>query len=116
MIYIRYTENRKSIFGENINLFVGKVTFQISAEFLGFRTENVITRTPYSRFARNSQERYSNFEAQVPVKPEKIKLSYEIGLGKCENPIFFGLGLFSAKIFKYVCRKGGQKSEFWGQN
>ena len=59
---------------------------------------------------------YSNFEAQVPVKPEKIKLSYEIGFGKCENLIFFGLGLFSAKILKYVRRKGDSKSGFWGQN
>ena len=78
-------KNTNSSFGKNIHWLVRKGVILISAKFLGFRTENVITRTPYSRFARNSQERYSNFEAQVPVKPEKIKLSYEIGLGKCKN-------------------------------
>ena len=61
-------------------------------------------------FGAPKKKRYSNFEAQNPMETEKIKLSYEAGLGKCENSprLVFGRNI------QICASEGGLKIEVWG--
>ena len=112
-IYIRYTENRKSIFGENIHWLVGKIPPPDFGQILRFSNGKVANSTLMNSFYKLIIWIKSKFRGPevYGIGKKQALTGAEIWKMWKSHP-----GLFSAEIFKYVRRKGGSKSGFWGQN